>query len=296
MRLAAPSGCNSKNSRLLALDRVFGGPLGHLLPVGKRQEVEEAAHFQKRLDVVLESEVRDAGLGGMGERAAQRLGRHLLVGDRLHDVRAGHEHVGGISHHDDEVGHGRRIDGTARAGPHDDRDLRDHARGQHVALKDLGITAQRGHALLNARAARVVEPDDRRPHLDGLVHDLANLFRVRLGERTAENREVLTEDEDRATVDRAVSGHHTVARNALLGHVEVLAAVLDEHVPLLEGALVEHNLQTFARRQLALAVLSIDPALAAACAGVGALFLQLPDDVLHAPSPRRSLIAIIAVR
>ena len=40
-------------------------------------------------------------------------------------------------------------------------DLRHHARSQHVAQEDVGVAGQRNHALLDARAARIVEPDHR---------------------------------------------------------------------------------------------------------------------------------------
>ena len=48
-------------------------------------------------------------------------------------------------------------------------------------------------ALLDARAARVVEADDRRAVLHREVHDRADLLRVRLAHRAAEDGEVLGE-------------------------------------------------------------------------------------------------------
>jgi hypothetical protein len=46
------------------------------------------------------------------------------------------------------------VDVAAGAGAHDQaRDLRDDAGGQHIALEDLGIAAERRDALLDARAA-----------------------------------------------------------------------------------------------------------------------------------------------
>jgi len=50
-----------------------------------------------------------------------------------------------------------------------------------VAQKDVGITRERRHALLNARAARIVQADHGSAHLRGQVHDLDDLRRVRLG-------------------------------------------------------------------------------------------------------------------
>ena len=144
------------------------------------------------------------------------------------------------------------------------RDLRHDAGGQHVALEDLGVAAERRDAFLDAGAAGVVEADDGRADLHRLVHDLADLLGVRFGERAAEHGEVLAENEDQAAVDRAVAGHHAVAGHLLLGHAEIGAAVLDEHVPFLEDALVEQELDALARGELALGVLGIDALRAAA--------------------------------
>ncbi len=55
-----------------------------------------------------------------------------------------------------------RIDGAARAGAHDGRDLRHDAGGEHVAQEDVGIAGERADAFLNARAAGVIEADDGR--------------------------------------------------------------------------------------------------------------------------------------
>jgi hypothetical protein len=58
--------------------------------------------------------------------------------------------------------------------------------------------------------------------------------------------------------------------------------MLDEHVELLERALVQQQVQTLARRQLALAVLARNPALAAAKTRLSTALLQLFKDVLGA--------------
>ena len=79
-----------------------------------------------------------------------------------------------------------------------------------------------------------------------------------------------------------MAGHHAVARDLLVGHAEVTAAVLDEHVPLLEGAFVEQDIEALARGQLALAVLGLDPLFPAAGARRRALLLEPPEDFLHA--------------
>ena len=218
----------------------------------------------------------------MRHRAAELLGGDLLVRHGLHDVGAGDEHVGGVLDHEDEVGHRRRVDRAAGAGAHDQRDLRHDARGQHVALEDVGVAGERDDALVDARAAGVVDADHRDADAHRVVHDLADLLGVRLRERAAEDREVLREDEDRAAVDRAVAGDDAVAGHRLAGHVEVGAAVLDEHVPLLEAALVEQQLDALAGGELALGVVGVDALAPAAEAGGGALLLELLQNLLHA--------------
>ena len=130
--------------------------------------------------------------------------------------------------------------------------------------EDVGVAAQADHALLDARAAAVVQTDHRRAVFHGQFHDLDDLLGVRLGERAAEDREVLRKDVDRPAVDGAVAGHHAVAHEPLLFQAEIVAAVRDEHVELAEAAFVEHEVQPLARRQLAGRVLAGDSVLAAA--------------------------------
>ena len=88
---------------------------------------------------------------------------------------------------------------------------------------------------LNARAAGVVEADDRRAHLDREVHDLDDLGGVGFGERSAEDGEVLREGVDEAAIDAAVAGDDAVAGHDLIGHAEVAATVRDERVGFFEA-------------------------------------------------------------
>ncbi len=123
-------------------DVVKARPFRHAVGVVGRQEVDQPAHLQQRLDVVLERAVGDRGARGVHGGAAEFFGGDDLVGDGLDHVGPGDEHVAGVLHHEDEVGHGRRIDVAAGAGPHDDRDLRDHAGRDDVAAEHVGIARQ----------------------------------------------------------------------------------------------------------------------------------------------------------
>ena len=258
---------------------------GRRLAVGQGQEVDQAAHLGQGLQVVLEGAVRDAGLEGVDPVAAELLVGDFLVGHRADHVRPGDVHVAGVLHHEDEVGDGRRIDVAAGAGPHDYADLGDHAGGQGVLQEDVGIACKAVHALLDAGAARVEEADDRGADLQRLFLDLHDLAGMGVGQRAAEDGEVLGEDEDDAAVDGPPAGDDPVAGDLLFGHAEVDGAVLDEHVELLEGALVQQQVQALPRRELALGVLGVDATTAAAGSRFRAPPLELLKDFLHRRTP-----------
>ena len=80
----------------------------------------------------------------------------------------------------------------------------------------------------------------------------------------------------------APAGHDAVAGELIvLAHAEIGAAMGDEHVVLFEGALIEQQLDPFARGQLSLRVLTVNPSLAAAEPRHVALALELVEDLLH---------------
>ena len=117
----------------------------------------------------------------MDAGAAEVLVCDDLVGDGADHVGTGHVHVGGVLHHEDEVGDGRRIDVAARAGPHDHADLGDDARGQGVLEEDVGIAGEGFHAFLDAGAAGVEQADDRGAVGQGHGLELDDLGRMRAG-------------------------------------------------------------------------------------------------------------------
>ena len=172
-----------------SVDSTRGGS-SRLLPGRIR---EQLANQQQALAIVVDREVRHAAPLVVRHRTAELLLRDVLVRDGADDVGPGHEHVARVLHHDGEVGDRRRIDGAAGARAHDGGDLRDDARGERVAKKDVGVAGERQHAFLDARAAGIVEADDRRAHLHRQIHDLDDLRGVGLGERAAEDGEVLRE-------------------------------------------------------------------------------------------------------
>ncbi len=111
----------------------------------------------------MREEVRNTGDLVVGGGAAQLFLGDLFVRDGADDIRPGDEHVGGLVDHEDEVGDGGRVDSAAGAGAHDGGELRHDAGGKRVAQKDVRIAGERDDALLNARPAGVVQPDDGAP-------------------------------------------------------------------------------------------------------------------------------------
>ena len=221
------------------VDRVSAVHRGSVLHVVRRQEAEQLAQRGDALLFVFGDEMGYAALGRMDRRASELLLTHFLSGDGLDDFRSGHEHVARSLIHQNEVGQGGRVDRASRARTENGRNLRDHARGEDIALENLGVARQTVDTFLNARSARVVDADDRRAVLHRHVHYLAYFRSEGFGKRAAEYREVLREDVHLPSVDRAAPGHDAVAEIGLLAEPEVVAAMRDEHVEFLERALVE---------------------------------------------------------
>ena len=94
----------------------------------------------------------------------------------------------------------------------------------------VAVEPQRDDALLDARAAGVVQAHDRAAGLQGEVHDLADLLAVDLAEGAAEDGEVLREDGDGAAVDGAVAGDDAVTVGTLGIEAEVVRAVARERI------------------------------------------------------------------
>ena len=183
-----------------------------------------------------------ARLGGVAHGAPELLEGDVLAGHRLHHVGAGDEHVRRALHHEDEVGHGRRVDRAAGAGPEDHADLGDHPRGGHVAVEDAAVGVQRDDAFLDAGSGAVVEADHGHAGRGGQVHDLVDLLGEDLAQGAAEDGEVLAEDADPPPVDRPEAGDHAVGIRAVVLQPHAVGPMPGQHVELLERALVEQVL------------------------------------------------------
>ncbi|GAO22164.1 putative acetyl-CoA carboxylase [Alicycliphilus sp. B1] len=87
----------------------------------------------------------------MGERAAQLLGGDLLVRHGLDHLGAGHEHVARILDMKMKSVMAGEYTAPPAQGPMIMLICGSHAAGHDVALKHVGIAAERRHAFLDAR-------------------------------------------------------------------------------------------------------------------------------------------------
>src|SRR5262245_17179847 len=97
----------------------------------------------------------------MYHRPTELIEANVFVSHGLDHIRSGDKHITRIFDHHNEIGQGGRIDGTTRARTHDRTDLWDYAAGQGITQKNVGVTAEAAHALLNSRATRIVHADYR---------------------------------------------------------------------------------------------------------------------------------------
>ena len=249
---------------IAAVARIGARAARRLGEIVRRDEPKELADLLQARDLGIAREVRDAGHRGVRVGAAERLHRDIFVRHRLHDVGPGDEHVRRAAHHVDEVGDRGRVHRAAGARPEDGGDLRHDAGGQRVAQEDVGVAAERDDALLDARAAGVVEADHRRAVPHGEIHHLADLLRVRLGQRAAEHGEVLREDVDEPAVDAPVAGDDAVAEDARVAIARSGGPRGDEPIELHEAAVVEQEVEPLARGELPFLVLRGEPRRSAA--------------------------------
>ena len=252
---------------IFAIQWVDGSDFRRPIQVVARKEPQQVANQRQARAVVVDGEVRNAAPFVVRHCAAERFFGNLLVRHRLNDVGPRHEHIARVANHDRKVGDRRRVHGAACARTHHRGDLRHDARRQRIAKENLGVAGEREDAFLNARAARVVQADNRRAHLDREIHDLHDFGGVGFGQRSAKDGEILCERVDGTSVYAAVTGDDAVARDDLVGHPEIEAAMGDELVDFFERIRIEQQLDALAGGQLAGRTLALETLLASSKLG-----------------------------
>ncbi len=168
----------------------------------RRQVRQHLAGQPRRVDVIDGQQVGDA-VPHVHSRAAEVTRADLLADRRLDDLRTGQEHPRPLAGQNDDVAERRRVCAATGARAADDRDLRDARVGLRV--EDRAVGAQRAGPLLQPRAARVGEADDRAAELVGAADRRGDRLAAGSAERAALVRAVLRPGADRAPVDAPAS-------------------------------------------------------------------------------------------
>ena len=122
---------------------------------------------------------------------------------------------------------------------------------------------------MNARAARVFEPDHWHSRLDSQIHHLADFLRVGFGETAPKHGEVLGKQIHWPTIDQGVTSHYAVPQDLLFPHSKVRATV--GHIPIEfhKRPLIHQEVDALTGGELAFLVLYIDAFLPATRLGFG---------------------------
>src|SRR5260370_24429237 len=119
-------------------------------------------------------------------------------------------------------------------------------------MEQVGVAGEGDYPFLDARAARIVDADDRHPIAQRQLLDLDDLLGGDLAPHAAVHGCVLRIDSDRTPVDLTETRDHAVARDPAVFHAEPIGAVRGEQIELDEGALVDEHLDALAGRREAL--------------------------------------------
>ena len=127
-----------------------------------------------------------------------------------------------------------------------DADLGNDAGIQRISAEYLSIPAQAVHAFLNARAARIDQPDDGGAIFVCQVHHAADLGALLFTERSALYGKVLRIDEHRPPVDLSEPGNNTIPVILLIFRLYRAISRGDELTDLMKTIRIEQFIQPFA--------------------------------------------------
>jgi hypothetical protein len=173
------------------------------------------------------------------------------------------------------------VDRAPRAGAQDDAQLGNDPGGDRVPEEDVSVASQGEHALLDSRAAGVVQGDARGAVSQSQVLHLRDLGRHHFPERAPQHREVLGVAVRQPAVHLPETAHDSVAEKLLLFHAEIGAVVGHEAADFLERPGIEELLQSFRGRLFPFLVLRFDPLLPSPLGGLPTKLLEVFQLLFH---------------
>ena len=259
--------------RFPALDdhRVLGVVLGQI--------AQQLAHAVQAREVVPLRKMRHAALPCVHGGAAKALHVGLLSGDRFDHRGPRDVHLPRRVCHKDEIANGRGVARAAGAGPQHHRNLRDDAGGFGIAEENIRIAGKGVNALLNARAAAVVDGDKGRAVLIRKIHHPADFCRVCGAKRPTPHGKILRRGKSQPPVHFSEAHDDAVTRLFLFLHPKVGGGGKRQIAKLGKGAVVKQRLHALPCGQFARRVLFFHPRGAARRKGFGAFAVQCFDTV-----------------
>jgi hypothetical protein len=144
-------------------------------------------------------------------------------------------------------------------------------------VKDPAITRKAVDPFLYACAARIVDEDEGRSHLERLFHHLGNLVAVNLTGGAATHREVLACKMYQSTIDVGGASHHAIRRQFLSRHAKQVGAMRGKHPRFLETVGIDQLLNPFTRGKFPCFVLFLDAVFTATQRQLLALLAKVQD-------------------
>ena len=159
-----------------------------------------------------------------------------------------------------------------------------NAGSKRIALKNLGIAAQRVDPFLNACTAGIENADNRCAVAQGHILHFVDFARMRPRQRPAKHGEIFRINIDGAPVDRAPARNNAVTGYFAFFHAELVAVMLDEHVDLFKTARIEKQIYALASRELAARVLGFNAFFSTTLARHLAALFKHVINIVHEPA------------
>ena len=170
---------------------------------------------------------------------SELLFRYLFVCHSFDDIGPCNKHVALFFDHKDEIRQGGRITCTSRAWAENGGYLWNDSGGDGVLEKDVGISGQTVHTLLDAGSARIVQGDDGCSVFQGHRLHLDDLSCIGDTQWASEYSKIIGIYVNRTTIDLPIAWYDPISRDFVLLHIVMGTAMCDKFVEFDKGALIK---------------------------------------------------------
>ena len=226
-----------------------------------RDKVQKPPHGGKAFLFGFGKKMRHTAFARVYIRAAERFIGNVDVAGCFYHFCAGYKKQADGFYGEHKVRDARRIYRPARAGTGDDGNLRNIAGSAHIIVENVAVSGQRVDAFLDARAAGIVDADQRAAGVYRSFDDVGDFLSVQKAERSALQRKILGIYGHLSAVDGPESGDDAVVGDVFSLHSEFRTVMPDAGINFRKRTGVEQRLNPFDGMQLAPFVLFFQPCL-----------------------------------